>query len=135
VSYGTFKNIDDINNYKMDPEYYEISRETAQIINTRKGRLFVVGTTTLKTLESSSKNGKIIAGAGESRLFIKPPFKFNSGTDVLITNFHLPKSSLLLLTCAFGGTERILDAYKIAITEKYRFYSLGDAMMIYKKNI
>lgn len=133
VSYGTFKKIrESVENYVMDPEYYEISKETADIINKRKGKLFVVGTTTLKALETSSKNNEIKPGIGQSTLFIYPPFKFNSGTDVLITNFHLPKSTLILLTCAFGGRERVLKAYKEAIKKKYKFYSLGDAMMIEK---
>ncbi len=133
VSYGTFKNIDDIKTYSMDSEYYEIPKNTATAINNRKGRLVVIGTTTLKTLESSSKNGKIKSEKGFSTLFIYPPFKFNSEVDILVTNFHLPKSTLLLLTCAFGGRKRIFDAYKHAVLRKYRFFSLGDAMMVYKK--
>ena len=131
VSYGTFKNIDDVATYVMDPEYYSISKETADAINNRKGRLIVCGTTTLKALETAS-TGKINSGSGWSTLFIYPPYKFKSGTDVLITNFHLPKSTLLLLTCAFGGRERILAAYKEAVRKKYKFFSLGDAMMICK---
>ncbi|HYD04024.1 MAG TPA: tRNA preQ1(34) S-adenosylmethionine ribosyltransferase-isomerase QueA [Alphaproteobacteria bacterium] len=136
VSYGTFKNIEDVKTYVMEPEHYEISNQAAKIINNRdkkKNRLFVVGTTTLKALETSaSKSGKIIAGSAESTLFIYPPYKFKSGTDALITNFHLPKSTLLLLTCAFGERKRILDAYHAAIKNNYRFYSLGDSMIIYK---
>jgi S-adenosylmethionine:tRNA ribosyltransferase-isomerase len=134
VSYGTFKNIDDIGNYVMDPEEYEISKNAAKIINSRKedSRLFVCGTTTLKALETSSDKGKIISGSGASKLFIYPPFKFNSGTDALITNFHLPKSTLLLLTCAFGEKKRILKAYNAAVKNDYKFYSLGDAMIIFR---
>ena len=132
VSYGTFKNIDNINTYVMDPEYYEVSKETANTINSRKGRLIVCGTTTLKTLETSYKKGKIISGAGQSTLFIYPPYTFKSGVDMLITNFHLPKSTLILLTCAFGGRERILNAYDVAVRNKYKFYSLGDSMIIEK---
>ncbi len=133
VSYGTFKKIrNGVENYVMDPEYFEISKSAAETINKRKGRLFVVGTTTLKALETSSKDRKIKSGIGQSTLFIYPPFKFHSGADVLITNFHLPKSTLILLTCAFGGRERILKAYDKAIKKKYKFYSLGDAMMIEK---
>jgi S-adenosylmethionine:tRNA ribosyltransferase-isomerase len=132
VGYGTFRNIENIEKHIMEEEFFEIPKKTAEIINTRKGKLFVVGTTTLKTLESSSKHEKIIPKSGGSKLFIKPGHKFSSGTDVLITNFHLPKSTLLLLTCAFGGTKRILDAYNVAVIENYRFYSLGDAMLIFK---
>lgn len=133
VSYGTFKSIDyGIENYVMDPEWFEIPVGTAHAINNRKGRLVVCGTTTLKALETSSKNGKVIAGKGESTLFIYPPYSFKSGADLLITNFHLPKSTLILLTCAFGGRERILKAYQEAINEKYRFYSLGDATLVFK---
>ncbi len=131
VSYGTFKNIDDIDNYVMDPEYYEITKDSANKINNRKGRLIVCGTTTLKALETASEKGKIISGNNWSTLFIYPPYKFKSKTDILITNFHLPKSTLLLLTCAFGEKERILNAYNIAVKKRYKFYSLGDAMMIY----
>jgi S-adenosylmethionine:tRNA ribosyltransferase-isomerase len=140
VSYGTFKTIDaGVKNHVMDPEFYCISKDAADTINSRKGRLIVVGTTTLKALESSSKNKKIFDGSGESRLFIYPPFMFNSGADCLVTNFHLPKSTLLLLTSAFAGStnsisfgrDRIMHAYFAAIKKKYRFYSLGDAMMIW----
>jgi len=132
VSYGTFKNIDDMKTYIMDPERYYIPKSTADAINDRKGRLFVCGTTTLKTLETAADNdGKIPGGRGESTLFIYPPFRFKSGADVLITNFHLPKSTLLLLTCAFGGRERILKAYDDAVRDRYRFFSLGDAMIIF----
>ena len=134
VSYGTFKNIDDIKKYFMDPEYYNIPEHAAKIINGRKGRLIVCGTTTLKALETSSRNGEIIPGSGESGIFIHPPYTFRSGTDILITNFHLPKSTLLLLTCAFGGKKRTLKAYDEAVRRKYRFFSLGDAMMIYRKS-
>jgi S-adenosylmethionine:tRNA ribosyltransferase-isomerase len=132
VSYGTFKNIDDIKKYVMEPEYYEISEDAADAINNRIGKLIVCGTTTLKALETSSRNGKITSGEGLSTLFIYPPHKFKSGADILITNFHLPKSTLLLLTCAFGGKKRILDTYDLAVKNKYRFFSLGDAMMIYR---
>jgi S-adenosylmethionine:tRNA ribosyltransferase-isomerase len=135
VSFGTFKSIDSgIAGHTMDPEKYEVTTEVADCINSRKGRLFVVGTTTLKTLETvSSRKGIIYPGIGESKLFIHPPFEFLSKTDCLITNFHLPESTLILLTCAFAGRERLLDAYKIAVEKKYAFYSLGDAMLLWKK--
>ncbi len=138
VSYGTFKNIDNLQTHIMDPEYVEISKEAADIINTRKksntqSKLIVVGTTTLKALESAVANGKINSYADDSQLFIYPGYRFQSGVDTLITNFHLPKSSLILLTCAFGGTERILHAYRQAVEKKYALYSLGDAMMIERR--
>ena len=132
IGYGTFRNIDDIKSYRTEKECFEITRKASETINKRKGRLFVAGTTTLKALESSSRDGKIIPKKSSSRLFIKPGHRFSCGADALITNFHLPKSSLLLLTCAFGGRKRVLDAYQKAIEKKYRFYSLGDAMIIYK---
>lgn len=130
VSYGTFRDVSNMEKHKMDPEYFEINENAAHAINSRTGRLIVAGTTTLKALESSSMNDRIIACKGYSRLFIKPGYGFSSGTDVLITNFHLPRSSLLLLTCAFGSNEQIMQAYTEAIRLKYMFYSLGDAMMI-----
>jgi S-adenosylmethionine:tRNA ribosyltransferase-isomerase len=141
VSYGTFKNIEDVKTYVMEPEHYEISKQAADTINNidkKKNKLFVCGTTTLKALETSSSKskiksvGKIVAGSADSTLFIYPPYKFKSGADALITNFHLPKSTLLLLTCAFGERKRIIDAYNIAVKNEYRFYSLGDSMIIYK---
>jgi S-adenosylmethionine:tRNA ribosyltransferase-isomerase len=136
IGYGTFLPVaQDIKNHKTEPENYEISGKCAKAINERKGRLMVVGTTTLKALESSSQDRKVIPGMGVSGIFIYPGHKFRSGADILITNMHLPKSSLIILTCAFGNTKRIMDAYKHAVSRKYRFYSLGDAMMVFKANI
>lgn len=137
VSYGTFLPVYDVNNHKMEPEYYEISKKEADAINNRKkeypkSKLIVVGTTTLKALETSSKNGKILPKKGWSEIFIKPEHKFNSNLDCLITNFHLPRSTLIMLVSAFFGREKIMKAYDVAVKEKYRFYSLGDAMMLIK---
>jgi len=83
-------------------------------------------------LESSSKNGIIYPSQGYTNIFIYPGYKFQSGIDALITNFHVPRSSLILLVTAFGGYERVMRAYRIAIEKKYRFYSFGDAMLIFK---
>jgi S-adenosylmethionine:tRNA ribosyltransferase-isomerase len=134
VSYGTFKPIksEDIRQHKMEEEYYIVSEEVADMINNREGKLFAVGTTVTRALESSSKNGRIYPSRGFTNIFIYPGYKFQSGIDALVTNFHIPKSSLILLVTAFGGYERVMKAYKIAIEKKYRFYSFGDAMLIFK---
>lgn len=134
VSYGTFKPIktEDIREHRVDEEYYIVGEEVAKLINEREGRLFAVGTTVTRALESSSKNGIIYPSQGYTNIFIYPGYKFQSGIDALITNFHVPRSSLILLVTAFGGYERVMKAYKIAIEKKYRFYSFGDAMLIFK---
>jgi S-adenosylmethionine:tRNA ribosyltransferase-isomerase len=134
VGRGTFNPIktETIEKHLMDEEYFEIDDETIEKINKqikRKGRIIAVGTTSVRTLESAFDNGKISKNMGKTSLFIYPGYKFNT-VDSLITNFHLPKSTLLLLTCAFGGRELILRAYNEAIQKKYRFYSFGDAMLI-----
>ena len=134
VSYGTFKPVktEDIREHRVDEEYYIVGEEVAKLINEREGRLFAVGTTVTRALESSSKNGVIYPSQGYTNIFIYPGYKFQSGIDALITNFHVPRSSLILLVTAFGGYERVMKAYKIAIEKKYRFYSFGDAMLIFK---
>jgi len=134
VSYGTFKPVrsEDIRKHKMEEEYYIINEETAEMINTRSGKLFAVGTTVMRALESSAKNGKVYPSHGYTNIFIYPGYKFQAGVDALITNFHVPRSSLILLVTAFGGYERIMRGYRIAIEERYRFYSFGDAMLIFK---
>jgi len=133
VSFGTFTPIksEDVLAHQMEKEYYEISQDVAEMINARKGKLFVVGTTSLKALESAAdKKGKIIEGSGWSNLFLTPAYKYRVAIDALITNFHLPKSTLLLLVAGLIGKERILKAYREAVKEKYRFYSFGDSMLI-----
>lgn len=134
VSYGTFKPVktEDIRMHKVDEEYYVVSKEVAEMINNRDGRLFAVGTTVVRTLESVAISGKIIPSHGYTDIFIYPGYEFQSGIDALITNFHVPRSSLIMLVTAFGGYERIMHAYRIAIEKKYRFYSFGDAMLIFK---
>ena len=134
VGWGTFKpvKVENIEEHKMETEWYEISREAAERINSREGRLFAVGTTSVRTLESSSMDGAVLPGSGETDLFIYPGYEFRSGMDALITNFHLPKSTLLMLVSAFAGYERIMNAYRLAVEERYRFFSFGDAMLIFR---
>ena len=115
-------------------EKYRIPEETAKIINEAKekgNRVIAVGTTSVRTLESSvDENGKLIASKGDTNIFIYGDYKFKI-VDAIITNFHLPKSTLIMLISAFGGKEFVFDAYKKAVEEKYRFYSFGDSMFIY----
>jgi S-adenosylmethionine:tRNA ribosyltransferase-isomerase len=116
----------------MEPEYFSISSESADIINETKGKLIAAGTTTVKALESSCLDGKIKANGGFSNLFIYPPYCFKSKISAMITNFHLPKSTLLMLVSAFAGREQVMAAYNEAILHSYRFYSFGDAMLIFR---
>jgi len=136
VGFGTFLPIPvekPVEEHTLHTEEYEVSQSAADLINNRKGRLIIVGTTTLRTLESScDDSGKIHSGCGSTNIFIYPPYKFKLKFDGLITNFHLPKSSLLLLVSAYFGRENILGAYNLAVSEGYRFYSLGDAMLLVK---
>jgi S-adenosylmethionine:tRNA ribosyltransferase-isomerase len=133
VDFGTFLPVRDINQSTLHAEYFEVDKRNADIINKRQGRLFVAGTTSVRTLESAGKNGKIIPKSGKTKIFIKPGYKFKAEIDGLITNFHLPKSTLLMLVSAFIGRKKILKAYKTAIKNKYRFFSFGDAMLILNK--
>jgi len=134
IGLGTFKPIktENITEHKMEKEWFRITKENAEIINSTDGKLVAVGTTVVKALESACKNGKIIDYEGWSDLFIHPKYNFKSNINGMITNFHLPKSTVLLLTCAFAGRERLFSAYKEAIKNDYRFYSFGDSMMILK---
>lgn len=130
VGIGTFKpvSVEKIEDHRMDRERYEVGEETAEAIRrTREsgGRIVAVGTTVVRTLESSGGE----AGSGATDLFITPGFRFRV-VDVLLTNFHLPRSTLLMLVSAFAGRERVLAAYEEAIREGYRFYSYGDAMLL-----
>ncbi|UCD63238.1 MAG: tRNA preQ1(34) S-adenosylmethionine ribosyltransferase-isomerase QueA [Candidatus Zixiibacteriota bacterium] len=135
VGPGTFKpvQVDDIEEHTVDPEFAELSPEAAETINGVRrsgGRIFVVGTTSVRTLESAAmKNGDIVPFAGDVDLYIRPGHEFRF-VDHLLTNFHLPKSSLLILVSAFAGRELILEAYRRAIENRFRFYSYGDAMLI-----
>ncbi len=133
VGWGTFKpvRVENIEEHEMEKEWYEISDDAAERINSRDGRLFAVGTTTVRALESSSRGGAVLPGSDETSLFIYPGYRFQSGMDALITNFHLPKSTLLMLVSAFGGYDRMMKAYRTAVEERYRFFSFGDAMLIF----
>ena len=134
VGIGTFRPLseDEAKGYRLHSEYCSLSESTVSMIKEcrEKGsRVIAVGTTTARVLESASTSGEIKPFEGWTDIFIKPPYKFKS-VDSLITNFHLPRSSLFLMVCAFAGRERILNAYKEAIRQRYRFYSYGDAMLI-----
>jgi len=135
VGPGTFKPVetDDLDAHTMHPEAYDIAEGAAGRINFKKGgqhAVWAVGTTVVRALESAvDANGQVRAGAGETSLFIRPPYDFKL-VNRLITNFHLPRSTLLMLVCAFGGYERVMAAYREAVKEGYRFYSYGDAMLI-----
>ena len=135
VGLGTFRPVstENIEDHHMHSEYYEVSQETADIINqTRRsgGRIVAVGTTSVRTLESvAADDGTIPVQSGNTQIFIYPGYKFKV-VDALITNFHLPESTLLMLISALYDREHIMDAYKVAIAENYRFFSFGDAMFI-----
>ncbi|MBI5391007.1 tRNA preQ1(34) S-adenosylmethionine ribosyltransferase-isomerase QueA [Candidatus Woesearchaeota archaeon] len=135
VSYATFNPIktEQVEDHRMQQEEFEISKAAADTINRRKGRMFVVGTTSLKTLESSCDDrGRVIPQRSLSSLFIYPGHQFKVKIDGLVTNFHLPKSTLLLLVSAYFGKEKIMHAYAEAIKHSYRFFSFGDAMLLLK---
>ncbi len=135
VGPGTFKpvEVDDLGAHVMHPEAYAIPEETAALINEKKGvgrRVWGVGTTVVRALESAAdERRQVRPGPAETSLFIHPPYEFTV-VDHLVTNFHLPRSTLLMLVCAFGGYERVMGAYQEAVREGYRFYSYGDAMAI-----
>ncbi|OQX26347.1 MAG: tRNA preQ1(34) S-adenosylmethionine ribosyltransferase-isomerase QueA [Desulfobacteraceae bacterium IS3] len=135
VGYGTFLpvRVSDIREHRMHSERYSISETSAEVINSAKAegrRVIAVGTTCVRTLEyASDAKGNFSMGSGECDLFIYPGYRF-SVADAMITNFHLPESTLLMLVSAFAGREKILNAYKEAIEKEYRFYSYGDAMFI-----
>jgi S-adenosylmethionine:tRNA ribosyltransferase-isomerase len=123
----------------MDSERYEIGEDAAAAIrqaHAGAGRIVAVGTTVVRTLESAAlaAGGEVRAGAGSTELFITPGFRFQV-VDVLLTNFHLPRSTLLMLVSAFAGRERVLAAYEEAIREGYRFYSYGDAMLAERRSL
>ncbi len=135
VGLGTFRpvKVDDLETHHMHSEYYEISQESADKINKAKRegrRIIAVGTTSVRTLESASdENGMVKAVKDNTEIFIYPPYKFKC-VDALITNFHLPKSTLVMLVASLTGREKILELYNLAVKEKYRFFSFGDAMFI-----
>lgn len=135
VGLGTFRpvKVEDVTQHHMHSEFYRIEEEQAQIINDTKaagGRVICVGTTSCRTLESAAdEKGILHAGSGWTDIFIYPGYQFKM-MDALITNFHLPESTLLMLVSAFAGKEQVMAAYEEAVQERYRFFSFGDAMMI-----
>ncbi len=131
VGAGTFQplRVDDLCDHRMHAERYEISAALCEAITqtrARNGRVVAVGTTVCRALESAAAQGELQPQAGETRLFITPGYSFKV-VDALLTNFHLPESTLLMLVCAFGGQARVLDAYRHAVAQRYRFFSYGDA--------
>jgi S-adenosylmethionine:tRNA ribosyltransferase-isomerase len=135
VGYGTFEpvRVDDVAQHSVSSEHFEISDAAAQTIHHAKangGRIIVVGTTTMRALESSAtEDGRVVAGRGVANLTIKPGYQFRIA-DALLTNFHLPRSSLLILVSTFAGRDFTLRAYRHAVAQRYRFYSYGDCNLI-----
>ena len=134
VGAGTFQpvRVQNLAEHRMHSEWYSLPQATVDALRTTRaagGRIVAVGTTSLRALETAAAAGDLVAGAGETRLFVMPGYRFRI-VDRLITNFHLPKSTLLMLVSAFGGVEHIRRAYQHAIAQRYRFFSYGDAMLI-----
>ena len=135
VGLGTFRpvKVENVKEHHMHSEYYQVSAEAAEKINRTKkngGRVICVGTTSCRTVESAAdENGQVEAGCGDTDIFIYPAYRFKA-MDALITNFHLPESTLVMLVSALAGREHVLAAYEEAVKERYRFFSFGDAMLI-----
>ena len=135
VGLGTFRPVkaERVEDHIMHSEYYSVSKQTADTINEARqsgGRIVAVGTTSVRTLESTAdESGAVNEGSGFTDIFITPGYKFRA-VDMLVTNFHLPESTLLMLVSAFAGREETTEMYKTAVEEKYRFFSFGDAMII-----
>lgn len=134
VGFGTFRPVsaEQIEDHEVAAEFYQVDQATADRLNAARdagARVWAIGTTTCRVLETIARSGRFEAGTGTTDLFIRPPHEFR-GVDGLITNFHLPRSSLLMLVAAFAGRERVLAAYRHAVEAGYRFYSYGDAMLI-----
>lgn len=136
VGLGTFRpvSVEDVNDHDMHAEFYQVTEGTARLLNSVReqgGRIITVGTTSTRTLETlaTAHEGKFVADSGWTNIFIYPGYDFK-GIDGMITNFHLPKSTLIMLVSALAGREHVLHAYETAVKEKYRFFSFGDAMLI-----
>lgn len=135
VGLGTFLPVreEEVEDHRMHSEWFRLPPECADAVNRardRGGRRVAVGTTAVRALESAARpDGAVRALSGRTELFITPGYRFRA-VDMLVTNFHFPRSTLLMLVCAFGGTELVLEAYRLAVRERYRFYSFGDAMVI-----
>lgn len=138
VGAGTFQpvRVDEVENHHMHSERYEIPVGLPELIASTKalgGRVVAVGTTSLRALEAAAQTGELQVGAQETEIFIYPGYQFRV-VDALVTNFHLPKSTLLMLVCAFAGQEKVLSAYREAVVQHYRFFSYGDAMLVEKSD-
>lgn len=135
IGLGTFRSIDveDLSKHKMDAEYFRISQDAADVVNKslkNNKRVCAVGTTSMRSIETAvSAEDMLKPAEGWTNLFIYPPYEF-SIADSMVTNLHLPKSSLMIMVCAFGGYDLVMEAYREAVKEKYRFFSYGDAMLI-----
>ena len=139
VGLGTFRPVSEekIEDHKMHKEFYTVSQEAAEAVNRAKAegrRIIAVGTTSVRTLEAACKDGKLQAGGNWTNIFIYPGYKYQL-VDALVTNFHLPQSTLLMLVSALSTREIMLNTYKVAVEEKYRFFSFGDAMFINNERI
>lgn len=137
VGSGTFKpvRVDDLSQHIMHKEYYSVSQNTVAAVQRtkkKKGRIIAIGTTSVRALESASSSGHLKAGFGDTDLFITPGYSFKS-VDAMLTNFHLPESTLLMLISAFAGYNHVMHAYQHAIEQSYRFFSYGDAMFLFKE--
>ena len=138
VGAGTFQpvRVDDLGEHRMHRERYVIPRQTVEAIAATRaagGRVIAVGTTSMRALEAAAQDGPLEAGSGETEIFILPGFRFQV-VDALITNFHLPKSTLMMLVSAFAGMDSIRRTYAHAVEHRYRFFSYGDAMFITRRN-
>ena len=136
VGAGTFQplRVDDVREHRMHPEFVSVGEQLCEQVRAaraRGGRIVAVGTTVVRSLESASQDGELLPFHGDTRLFIYPGYRFIT-VDAMLTNFHLPESTLLMLVCAFGGYQRIMAAYRHAVAQRYRFFSYGDAMFITK---
>jgi len=134
VGLGTFRpvKVDNVDEHEMHSEYFEVSPEAAERINAareRGSRIIAVGTTSVRTLESAAEGGRLLAKKGDTSIFIRPGYQYQM-VDALITNFHLPGSTLLMLVSALYDREHMLEVYRTAVEEEYRFFSFGDAMFI-----
>lgn len=136
VGLGTFRpvNVDSLDDHKMHSEYYQLTQESADILNETKangGRVVAVGTTSIRTLETIAQkfDGHLEAASGWTDIFISPGYTFKF-VDAFLTNFHLPKSTLIMLVSAFAGRDFVMEAYRHAVDEQYRFFSFGDAMFV-----
>lgn len=137
VGAGTFQSIrvDDLDQHRMHSERIEVSAQVCEAIadtRARSGRIIAIGTTVVRSLESAAASGTIAPFSGETRLFIRPGYGFRV-VDALLTNFHLPESTLLMLVCAFGGYDAVMSAYRHAVAQRYRFFSYGDAMFLERR--